>query len=108
MVVFDGGSGGMEPTAPIIIVDGGVGSLLTEAAVGWIRRWPCFALMAPTQRSLASRSLSAMVIVNGGGGGMEPTAPIIVINHGDGGHCWLRRQLIAASAMVVFMDDGRH
>ena len=26
-VVFDGGSGGMEPTAPIIVVDGGVGGL---------------------------------------------------------------------------------
>jgi hypothetical protein len=63
--------------------------------------------MAPTQRSLASRSLSAMVIVNKGDGG-EPTAPIIVIDHGDGGHCRLRRQSIAASVMAVFVDDGRH
>ena len=49
-------------------------------------------LMAPTQCSSASRSLSAMVVLNGGDGGMEPTAPIIVIDHGDGGHCWLRRR----------------
>ena len=103
----------MEPMAPIIIVDGSVGGLCqrrsssTEAAVGWIRQWPCPALMAPTQRSLASRSLSAMVIVNKGDGG-EPTAPIIVIDHGDGGHCRLRRQSIAASVMAVFVDDGRH
>jgi hypothetical protein len=64
--------------------------------------------MVLTQRSLASWSLLATVIVNGGDGGMEPTAPIIVIDHGNGGHCRLRRRTIAASAMVVIVDDGRH
>ena len=104
----------MEPMAPIIIVDGGVGGLCqrrsssTEAAVGWIQRWPCPALMAPTQCSLASQSLSVTVIVNGGDGGMEPTAPIIVIDHGNGGHCRLQRRPIAASVMAVFVDNGRH
>ena len=36
--------------------------------------------MAPTQCSLASRSLSTTVIIDGGNGGMEPTAPIVVID----------------------------
>ena len=76
--------------------------------MGWIRWWPCPALMAPTQRYLASRSLSATVVVNGGDGGMEPTAPIIVIDHGDGGHCRLRWRSIAAATMAVFIDDGHH
>ena len=64
--------------------------------------------MAPTQRSLANRSLLATVIVNGGDGGMEPTAPIIVIDHGDGGHCRLRRRLIVAAEMAVFVNNGNH
>ena len=76
--------------------------------MGLIRRWPWPALMAPTQRSLASRSLSTTVVVNGGDGGMEPTAPIIIIDHGSGGHCWLRRRSVAAVAMAVFVDEGRH
>ena len=46
------------------------------------------------------------VVFNGGDGGMEPTAPIIVIDHGEGGHCQLQRSLIAVAAMAVFVDDG--
>ena len=104
----------MEPTALIIVVDGGVGGLYqqqsssTEAAVGWIQQWPCPGLMAPTQSSLASWSSSTTVVVNGGDGGMEPTAPIIVIDHGNGGNFRLQRQSIAAAVMAVFVDDGRH
>ena len=46
-VIFNGCGGGMEPMAPILVVDGGVGGLCQqrsssmEAAVGWIRWWPC-------------------------------------------------------------------
>jgi hypothetical protein len=104
----------MEPTAPILIVDRGVGSLCQpgslwmEALVGWIQRWPCPAVMVPTQRSLASRSLSMRVVVDGGNGGMELTAPIIVIDNDDGGHCRLHWRLIAAAAMAVFVEDGHH
>ena len=102
----------MELTAPIVVTDGGVGGLCqqrlssTEAAVGWIQGWPCPALMAPTQHSLASRSSLATVAVNGGDGGMEPMALIIVIDHGNG-HCRMQRQSIAAAAMEVFVNDGR-
>ena len=102
----------MEPTAPIAVIDGSVGGLCqqrsssTEAAVGWIRQWPCPVLMAPTQRLLACWSLSTMVVVNGGDSGMEPTAPFIVIDHGDGSHYLMWRRSIAASAMAVFVDDG--
>ena len=39
---------------------------------------------------------------------MEPMALIIVIDHGDGGHCWLQRWSIAAVAMAFFVDKGRH
>ncbi len=104
----------MEPMALIIVVDGGVGGLRQqrlssmEVAVGWIQRWPCPVLMAPTQRSLASQSLLMTVVVNGGDGGMKLTALIIVIDHGDGGHCWLRRRSVAAAAMAVFVDNGLH
>jgi hypothetical protein len=104
----------MEPTVLIIVIDGSIGGLCQqrllskEAAVGCIQQWPYPALMAPIQRSLASRSLLATVVVNGGDGGMEPTAPIIVIDHGDGGHCWLRRQSIAAATMAVFVNNGCH
>ena len=104
----------MDPTGPIIVVDGGIGGLCQrqsssmEAAVGLIQWRPCPALMAPTQCSLASWSLSTRVVVNGGNGGMEPTALIIVIDHGNGGHCRLRRRLIAAAAMAVFVDNGHH
>ncbi len=76
--------------------------------MGWIRRWPCLALMAPTQRSLASQSLSATVVDNGGDSGMEPTAPIIVFDHGDGGYCWMRWRSIVVAATAVFANDGRH
>ncbi len=54
MVIVDGGNGGMEPLAPIVIIDGGIGSLgqqrllSTEVAVRWIQRWLCPAVMAPT------------------------------------------------------------
>ena len=102
----------MEPTVPIVIVDGGVGGLCQqrllsmEALVGWIQWWPCPALMAPTQRSLASQFLLTTVIINGGDGGMEPTAPIIVIDHNNGGHCWLQQQLLVVAAMAVFVDNG--
>jgi hypothetical protein len=47
MVVFDGDGDGIEPAAPIVDIDGGVGGLCqqrsswTKAAVGWIWRWPC-------------------------------------------------------------------
>ena len=37
---------------------------------------------------------------------MEPTASIIVIDHGDGGHCRLRRRSVVAAAMVVFVGGG--
>ena len=76
--------------------------------MGWIQQWPCPALMALTQRSLASQSLLTTVIVNGGDGGMEPTAPIIVIDHAGGSHCRLQRRLIVGLAMAVFVDDGCH
>ena len=39
---------------------------------------------------------------------MEPSAPIIVIDNGNGGHCWLWRQLIAAAAMAVFEPTVQH
>ena len=39
---------------------------------------------------------------------MEPTAPIIVIDHSNGDHCRLQRWWIAAAAMAVFADDGLH
>jgi hypothetical protein len=39
---------------------------------------------------------------------MEPMALIIVIDHGDGGHCRLQRQLIAEAATAVFINDGGH
>ena len=74
--------------------------------MGWIQQWSCPALMAPTQHSLASQSLFTKVIVNGGDGGMEPTAPIIVIDHNNGGHCWLQQQLLVVAAMAVFVDNG--
>ena len=43
--------------------------------------------------------------------GMEPTAPIIVVDHGDGGHCQLQRRLIVAAAILslstmVVIDGG--
>ena len=101
----------MEPTAPIVIIDGGVGGLCqqrsssTEAAVGWIQRWSCPVLMARTQCSLASQSSLTTVIVNGGDGGMELMALNIVIDHGDGGHCRLQQRLIAVAAMA---DGGLH
>ncbi len=66
---------------------------------------PCVDGADPT---LASWSLSTTVVINGGDGGMEPTAPIIVIDHGDGSHFRLQRRSIAAVAMAVFVDDGRH
>jgi hypothetical protein len=103
----------VEPTAPIVVVVDGVGglcqrqSLSMEVVVGWIQWWSCPALMAPIQRSLAGRS-SSTVIVNGGDSGMEPTAPIIVIDHGDGSHCRQQWRSIAAVTMAVFVDDGRH
>ena len=96
----------MEPTAPIIVVDGGIGGLCqqrllaTEAALRWIRQWPCPALRALTQRSLASQSSLTTVVVNGGDSGMEPTAPIIVIDHGDGNNCWLWRRSIVLAGNV--------
>ena len=129
----------VEPMAPIIVIDGGVGGLcrrrssLTEVAVGWSRRrqslsltaalavfvnkeaalgwiqwWPCPALMALTQRSLASQSLLLMVVVNGGNGGMKLTAPIIIIDYGNGSHCRLRWWWVVVAAMAVFADNGRH
>ena len=67
---------------------------------------PCVDGANPT--FFGSRSSWMMVVVNGGNGRMEPTAPIIVIDHGDDGHCRLRRQLIAAAAMAVFVNNGRH
>ena len=114
MVIIDKGGGGMELTVPIVIVDGGICGLSrqrlpsTEAAVGWIRRWPCPVVMAPTQRSLASRYLSTLVVVDGGNGGMESTVSIVVVDDGDGGHCRLRRRSIAATAIAVFFNDGHH
>jgi hypothetical protein len=83
----------MEPAAPIVVVDGGIDSLCqqrslsTEAAVGWIQWWPCPVVMARTQRSLASRSLSTIVVIDEGNGGMEPTASIIIVDNGDSNHC---------------------
>ena len=37
-----------------------------------------------------------MVVVDGGDGGMEPTASIIVVDNGDGDHRQLKWQSIAA------------
>ena len=113
-VIVDGGGGGMEPMAPIVVVDGGIGSLhqqrlsLTEAAVGWIQRGPCPAVMVPTQRSLASRSSLTMGVIDGGDGGMEPMASIIVVDDGDGDHCQLQWRPIAAVAMMTIVNDGSH
>ncbi len=85
--------------------------------------------MAPTQRLFASRSLSTTVVVYGGGSGMEPAAPIVVVdsgvvNGGDGGkepmasiivvdnsngdHCRLQWRSIAAAAMTTILDNGCH
>jgi hypothetical protein len=47
--------------------------------------------MAPTQHLFASRSLLTMVIVYRGGSGMEPAAPIIVVD---------------SIVVAVFIDDG--
>jgi hypothetical protein len=47
--------------------------------------------MVPAQRLFASWSLLVTVVVYGGGGGIEPTAPIVVVDSGIGGLCqqWL-------------------
>ena len=60
-VVLYGSGGRMEPTALILIIDGGFG-----------------------QFSLT------MVLFDGGGGGMEPTAPIDVVDGGVGSLCQRR------------------
>ena len=69
-VVVYGGGNGMEPAAPIVVVDSGV--------------------------------------VNGGDDRKEPTASIIVIDDGDGNHRRLQWRLIAAAAMTTIVDNGRH
>jgi hypothetical protein len=69
-VVVYGGGGGMEPTAPILVVDSGV--------------------------------------VDGGDGGKGPTVSIILVDDGDGDHCRLQWRSIAAAAMTTIVDDGRH
>ncbi len=104
----------MEPVALIVVIDGGIGGLCqrrlltTEATVGWIQWWPCPVVMAQTQHSLASRSLLMMVVVDGGDGGMELTASIIIVDNGDGDHCRLQWRLIAAARMAVFVNNGCH
>ena len=60
----------MEPAAPIVVVDSGV--------------------------------------VNGGDGGKEPTASIIVVDNCDGNHRRLQWRSIAAEAMTTIVNDGRH
>ncbi len=60
------------------------------------------------QCSLASRSFSTTIVVNGGDNGMELMAPFIVIDRSDVGHCQLQWQSIAATTMAVFVDDGCH
>ena len=47
-------------------------------------------------------------VVNGGDGGKEPTASIIVIDDGNGNHCRLQWRSIAAVTMMTIVDDGRH
>ena len=60
----------MEPAAPIVVVDSG--------------------------------------IIDGGDGGKEPTASIIVVDDGNGNHRWLQWRSIAAAAMTTIVDDGHH
>jgi hypothetical protein len=75
-----------------------------------------------TQHLFASWSLLTMVIVNRGSGGMELTAPIIIVDSGVGGLCQQQpsstkaavgcsqqHQLLSlTAALVVFVDNCRH
>ena len=69
VVVYRGG-GGMEPTAPIIVIDSNV--------------------------------------VDGGDGGKKPSASIIVVANGNGNHRRLQWRPIAAAEMTTIVDNGRH
>ena len=64
-------------------------------------------MMAPTQHLFASWSLSMTVVVYGGGGGMEPTAPIAVVDSGfvDKGNGGKEP---TASIIVVDNSNGDH
>ncbi len=59
--------------------------------------------MALTQRLFASRSLCTAVVLYGGGGGMEPSALIVVVEGGVGGLC---RQLSSWMKATVGEADG--
>ena len=62
-----------------------------------------------------------MVVDNGGGGEMEPMAPVVAIDGGDGSHCrqrsslmevavgWSRRRRMSSLtvALAIFVNDGR-
>jgi hypothetical protein len=77
--------------------------------------------MAPTQHSFASWFLLTTVAVYRGGGGMEPAAPIIVVDGGIGGLCQQRslpteavvglsqrcQSLSLMAALAVFVNNGR-
>jgi hypothetical protein len=54
--------------------------------------------MVPAQRLFASQSLLATVVVYGGGDGMEPTAPIVVVDSDVGG---LRQQWLSLTEAAV-------
>jgi hypothetical protein len=84
MIVVDGGGSGMDLTVALPCVDGANPTFFGKLV------------------------FVNYIVVNGGDGGMEPTAPIIVIDHGDGGHCQLQQWLIAAAAMAVCVNDGCH
>ena len=59
--------------------------------------------MALTQRLFASRSLFTMLVLYGGGGGMEPSAPIVVVEGGVGG---LHRRPSLSTEAAVGRADG--
>ena len=47
-------------------------------------------------------------VVDGGNGGKEPTASLIIVDNGDGNHRPLQWRSIAAVAMMTIVDAGRH
>jgi hypothetical protein len=83
MIIVNGGGGGMDPMVALPCVDGANPMFFGK---------PVFVDDGHCQW---------------GASGMELTAPIIVINHCNGGHCRLRRRSRAAAAMAVFVNDGR-
>ncbi len=56
-----------------------------------------------SQHLFASWSLSTMAVVYGDGGGMEPTAPIVVVDNGFVNGCNGGKE---PTASIIVVDDG--